>query len=90
MYILVSADGARHYIGSTSDVAKRVEEHNSSRAHWTRRYQPWKLVYTEDFTTRGEAVRRERALKKLKGISRYVDSLGDGKTPGLGCEQVDW
>ena len=75
VYILRSCDQSRYYIGCTSDVAKRVAEHNSSRAHWTKRYQPWELVYTEGYATRGEAMRRERALKRLKGIGKYLDSL---------------
>ena len=79
VYILKSIGSARYYIGSTDDVPERLAEHNSPRAHWTKRYQPWKLVFEELYETRAEAVRRERFLKSLKGISRYIDELSSGR-----------
>ncbi len=82
VYILRSCDGSRYYIGYTSNVAQRVTEHNSSRAHWTRRHQPWQLVYTEGYATRGEAMKRERELKALKGIGRHLESLKQGTMQG--------
>ena len=75
VYILKSEKVDRFYIGSTKDIDKRIYEHNSSRARWTKRYQPWSLVYKEEFEIRGEAVKRERELKKMKTINRFISSL---------------
>jgi len=68
-----------YYIGSTKDVHKRIEVHNSSKARWTTRYQPWILEYYEEYETRSEAVRRERFLKSQKGIGKKLHLLKDGK-----------
>ena len=58
----------RFYIGITTDSERRVQQHNGQLkggAKATRANRPWKLVYTERAKTRGEAQRRESALKKL-------------------------
>jgi putative endonuclease len=72
-YILKSLSAGRFYIGSTGDLEKRINLHNSKRANWTKRYQPWVLIYFEEFDTRSEAVRRERFLKSEKNIKRFLE-----------------
>jgi putative endonuclease len=52
VYILKSIAFGRFYIGSTSDLEKRIEFHNSKRARWTKRYQPWVLIHFEEYETR--------------------------------------
>ena len=79
VYILKSKVADVYYIGSTQDVLKRIEVHNSSRAKWTKRYQPWFLEYSEDYETRSEAVKRERFLKSQKGIGKKLLQLRQGK-----------
>jgi predicted GIY-YIG superfamily endonuclease len=49
VYILKSKVADVYYIGSTKDVHKRIEVHNSPKAGWTKRYQPWGLEYYEEF-----------------------------------------
>ena len=51
------------YIGSTSDLVKRVKQHNSSETKSTRFGIPWKLVYYEAFLNKEDALKRERRLK---------------------------
>ncbi len=65
-YLLECADGTL-YAGSTSDLARRVEEHNSSPkgAKYTRARRPVVLKYSEPFATLSEAAKREAALKRL-------------------------
>ena len=75
VYILKSQIKKIYYIGSTSDVEERFKLHNSSKARWTKRYQPWVLKHTEEFSTRGEAVKREKFLKSLKNIEKFLDKL---------------
>ena len=54
------------YTGWTTDVEKRIEAHNSGKgAKYTRGRRPVKLVYTEEFPTKEEALSREAAIKKL-------------------------
>ena len=72
VYILKSLKHKKHYIGQTKDIEKRILIHNGTQARWTKRYQPWKLVYTETFLTRGEAMLREVELKKQKDIGYFL------------------
>ncbi len=73
VYILKSQLLERFYIGQTKDLDKRIEWHNSSRARWTKRYQPWAIVYTESFDKRSDAIKREKELKDLKNIKQFLD-----------------
>ncbi|MFB3924111.1 MAG: GIY-YIG nuclease family protein [Terriglobia bacterium] len=66
LYILRSTSSGRFYVGHTEDVARRLAEHNQGRASSTRNRGPWEVIHTEEFATRSEASRRERAIKKMK------------------------
>ncbi len=79
-YILENPQGIL-YKGSTDDLTKRVEQHNSNNGFrsYTGKRGPWKLVYFEKFGTRKEAEAREkyfkdgggrRFLKKISGLCR--------------------
>jgi len=57
----------KYYIGSTSDIDRRINEHNAGRSRSTKPFKPWKLVYKEEFLTRGEAGIRENQIKRFKG-----------------------
>ncbi len=60
------ADGTL-YSGVTTDVERRIKEHNDSPkgAKYTRAKRPVVLVYTETCVDRTEATRREYTLKQL-------------------------
>ena len=67
VYIVRCSDGSL-YTGICKDVARRVEEHNSSgplAANYTRARQPVKLVYREAADTRSTALKREYEIKQL-------------------------
>ncbi len=66
IYILECADKTL-YTGWTTDIQKRVITHNTSKlgAKYTSIRRPVKLVYSESFETRSEAMKRECELKKL-------------------------
>jgi putative endonuclease len=65
-YILQSLLNNRYYAGSTDNIQARLECHNKGLVKSTKPYLPWKLVYYEYFTTRAEAIRRERQIKSWK------------------------
>lgn len=55
------------YTGMTAALAKRLQAHNSGKgAKYTRGRRPVRLVYYEPCDSRGEALRRESQLKRLK------------------------
>jgi putative endonuclease len=67
VYMLRCADGSL-YTGITTDVVRRVAEHNgdgAAGARYTRSRRPVALVYVEPADTRAEALRREAAIKRL-------------------------
>jgi putative endonuclease len=64
-YVIECSDGTL-YTGYTTDVRRRVEEHNSGEgAKYTRGRTPVRLVYTEEFKGRGEAMSREAEIKSM-------------------------
>lgn len=65
IYILECSDGTL-YTGWTTEIKRRVKEHNSGRgAKYTRARRPVVLRYFEEFDTKEEALKRECAIKKL-------------------------
>ena len=71
VYIIQSLKDESFYIGSTADLAKRLSEHNSGMSTYTSAKMPWKLVYTEQYETRTDAMKREAFLKKQRNRSFY-------------------
>ena len=72
VYILYSQSADRYYVGHTGDIVTRLNKHNSEVEHgeYTRKNGPWIVVYHEDgFETRGEAMKRERQIKRWKSRS---------------------
>jgi putative endonuclease len=68
MYVLKSeSTGSSSYVGHTSNLEKRFLEHNNGKGLSTRGKRPWRLVYAEKYSTRSEAVSRERYFKSVKG-----------------------
>lgn len=65
-YILRCNDGTL-YVGSTSDLERRLHQHNNSKAgaHYTKIRRPVALVYNEPFETYAEVRKREGELKRL-------------------------
>jgi len=66
VYILKSKKDGNLYIGQTSNLSQRLECHNSGRIKSTKRRAPFQLIHVEEFQTRGEAMKREKALKDIK------------------------
>jgi putative endonuclease len=65
VYILRCADDTL-YTGVSTDVVRRVDEHNAGAplgARYTRARRPVALVYQESVASRGEALRRELEIK---------------------------
>ena len=65
VYLLRCADGSL-YCGMTDNVERRCAEHNRGKgAKYTRSRLPVEPVYQEACAGRGEALRREAAIKRL-------------------------
>lgn len=66
VYVIFSHDFDRIYIGMTSDLDKRLKEHNSGHSKSTKAFAPWEIVYSESFSSRKEARERENSLKSFR------------------------
>jgi predicted GIY-YIG superfamily endonuclease len=66
VYIVRCADGTL-YTGVAKDVDARVRQHNAGDgAGYTRARRPVELVYQEEMSDRGTALRREHAIKRMR------------------------
>jgi putative endonuclease len=73
VYILYSESCDKYYIGQTMNIDQRMAEHNAGRGgSFSSKCSSWKLMHSETFPTRTEAVRREREIKNKKS-RRYIE-----------------
>ena len=84
VYVIVEEKTDERYIGFSSDLKRRVAEHNSNRGARYTRNGNWKLVYYEAFSNEADARIRERKLKqdgrsRHQLYSRIAKSLCDHK-----------
>lgn len=72
LYILGCADGT-YYTGITTDVERRVIEHNTSPlgAKYTRGRRPVTLLYSQRFRTRSQAASEESRIKRLSRAEKH-------------------
>lgn len=65
VYILASRRNGTLYIGVTNNLSKRIYEHkNELTDSFTKKYRIHTLVYFETFDDIGEAILREKRMKK--------------------------
>ena len=62
----LSAKGER-YLGMTTDLKQRLQEHNAGKSSYTSKFRPWKLKTYIAFTNRAKAGAFERYLKSGSG-----------------------
>lgn len=66
VYVLRCRTG-QLYTGCTTDLERRVREHNSGTgSRFTRSRLPVTVVYKEELANRSEALRREHAIKAMR------------------------
>jgi len=65
VYVLLCNDGT-YYTGWTTDIIRRLKEHNVSRgSRYTRARRPLVLQYVEEHDSKESAMRREYEIKQL-------------------------
>lgn len=74
VYVLQHSISGKLYKGQTADVVKRIKEHNQGHTKSTRTSAgEWRLVYSEEYKTREEALKREKYFKSAAG-RRFLKS----------------
>ncbi|NOZ73948.1 MAG: GIY-YIG nuclease family protein [FCB group bacterium] len=79
VYILESENNDWYYVGMTQDVNARLQRHNSGRVRSTKRYAPFKLLWTEEFPDRLSARRREKYYKTGFGKKVWMKKVKEGR-----------
>ncbi len=68
VYVLRSINFNRQYVGFTSNIKNRLNQHNTGKTKSTKPYKPWKILFYEKFENKKDAIAREKYLKS--GIGR--------------------
>lgn len=63
VYLLKSEKTRWLYVGYTSNLTKRLNEHNSGKNYSTKKYLPVRLIYYESYASKLDAIEREKRLK---------------------------
>lgn len=71
VYIARSLKDGKFYIGCTTNVARRLEEHNKGKTPCLKNRRPLKIVYVEEYDDAGTAFEREKQIKSYKGGSAF-------------------
>ena len=76
VYILLCSDGT-YYCGITNDIVKRIKAHNDKKgAKYTRGRTPVIIVYSEEYKTKSEALKREIRIKKMNRKQKEKLKIG--------------
>ena len=67
VYVLESINQRNLYIGHTTDLRKRLKEHNQGLNFSTKSFRPWQLIYYEASINKKDAERIEKYLKTNQG-----------------------
>ena len=73
-YIIYSESINKFYIGYTHNLTLRIERHNNGWGKFSSKGIPWELVYSETFSSKANAIKRENEIKKKKS-RKYIESL---------------
>lgn len=75
VYVLKSRKNGKQYYGFTrKEPALRLAEHHSNKNDWTSKNGPFDLLHFEKFSSRKEALKRERYFKSAAG-RRFLNKV---------------
>ena len=74
VYILYSKMLEKYYVGHTSDLNRRLKEHNGSHTHFTNSGKPWILIRYFSCSDKSEAIKLEKRIKK-RGAGRFMADI---------------
>ncbi|MFN3871851.1 MAG: GIY-YIG nuclease family protein [Ignavibacterium sp.] len=82
IYILKSLKFDKFYTGYTNDLKRRLNEHNSGKSEYTRKFKPWKIDYFEECNDVEEARQKEKYYKSASGRRKIRKILNNFNCPG--------
>ncbi len=94
IYILQSNKDNHFYTGYTSDLRKRIDDHNRGKVSSTKFRRPLQLVYFEGCLSQKDALHREKYLKTSWGkryiknrIKNYLTGLAEATTTEISTKK---
>jgi putative endonuclease len=78
VYVLKSSKDRKRYTGMTTNMVRRLQEHNEGKVRSTKARIPFVVIYQEQFNTRLEARSREKYFKTAAGrrfLSKVIDQV---------------
>jgi len=85
VYIIYSSSIDKFYTGQTEAIERRLEEHNRGKTSFSAHGMPWTLAYSKECSSRTEAIKLEKFIKK-RGAARFLidNNIAVGPaTPGV-------
>jgi putative endonuclease len=97
VYVLLCRDNSL-YTGFTTDIKRRIQDHSEGKgSKYVRSKLPVKLIYSEEFKTKSEALKRERQIKGWKrekkirilklGVRILMRTCGYGGNGKVACPE---
>ena len=87
---VIECEDKSYYIGQTSDIIARWEQHRSGMgADWTKTHKPIRIIHYEIFPTREEAVRREKELKTGFGRKWIKREIAAGRNKPFSTKEEE-
>jgi len=80
VYAIYSTNKDQIYKRHTNSLRRRLFEHNAGLERSTKHGAPWKLIYSEAFVSRSDAMKREAELKTGKGRD-FLKQFRPGSPP---------
>lgn len=71
VYILKSLKDGGYYIGCTTDLERRLLEHNKGKTSSLKNRRPLEIMYSETYNNSKDAYDREKKIKSYKGGSQF-------------------
>jgi putative endonuclease len=82
VYILYSTILEKYYIGCTSNLEERLYKHLHSSKGFTSRAKDWTIAYHEEYSTKSEALTREKQIKNWKNRSLIENLITTQRNTG--------
>lgn len=76
VYVLLSEKDKLFYIGYTSDIERRLNQHNSGQSASTAPRRPLQLIFCEYYLFKEDALKRENYFKTTAGKKALKLMLG--------------
>ena len=74
-YILYSDTLSKYYYGSSSCMEERLKKHNTHHKGFTGKANDWRLVYSEGYSEKLLALKREQEVKNWKSRKRVEELI---------------